>query len=195
MSKLIFYSSELAQWQALVSEASLNLSQASLSQELESYLVFLLMRFAARPDVTDTALGMDYLESQDLHPREKQQNLRDVGDKCLLFAGLFPQLAERRRIKLSYYVNLGRVAYANLSSMRTEVLSDLFAKLSHEFVHLVDILHSIRDLNTKTQSLDLLEAQAFFQDTQSQHALSLLKKKIADLSPWNLFQADNSLKH
>ena len=62
------------------------------------YLVFLLMRFADKPHCTARIMAEDFLGSQLLHGEQRADSLREVGDHCLLFSGLFPELAERRLV-------------------------------------------------------------------------------------------------
>ena len=60
MAQLILEPTSTAQWHALVSEAEA-VAERQLDETLESYLVFLLMRFASRPDLASRALAIDYL--------------------------------------------------------------------------------------------------------------------------------------
>jgi len=188
---LILHPTALSQWQALVNEAEHH-SSIQLSEELESYLVFLLMRFSEQSDFVHSILGMEFLESLKKLKLARQESLRDVGDKCLLLAGLFPGNARRRRVRISYYVNLGQSAYDSLSETYLNQFSNLFASLSDHFVGLMDILHTLRELTSEQSVLDLLQAEELWQDTQSKHALSVLRKKTkgffmvsaASREPW-----------
>lgn len=145
MESLILHPTATAQWQALVEEAE-QASSIYLSEELESYLVFLLMRFAENPMVAQSIMATDFLESFHQLKLLKQEGLRDVGDKCLLFSGLFPGTACRRRVRISYYVKLGQTAYLSLSTSYFNKLSELFASLGDQFVGLMDILQTMRDI-------------------------------------------------
>lgn len=182
LDKLILKPSSTAQWQALVIEAS-HQRQINLGEELESYLVFLLMRFTEAPDVIQKIVCQELLESAHLSKTLKKQTLRDVGDACLLFSGLFPGLARRRLVRISYYVSLGRTAYLELaepSTQQTDPLSKLFSALHHQFVPLMDILQTMRELNNDDCSLDALQAEEVWSDTGSQHALEILQKKCSN---------------
>jgi len=53
MDKIVTYSTSTTQWQTLVTEASQACS-ITLSEDLESYLVFLLMRFTDSPQIAPT---------------------------------------------------------------------------------------------------------------------------------------------
>jgi hypothetical protein len=63
--------------------------------------------------------------------------LRDVGDQCLLVAGVFPHQAERRMVRLSYFVALGQSAYEQLSRFLGRSTAQLYGELSSTFVSLM----------------------------------------------------------
>ena len=90
-----------AQWHSLVHEAQGSCDRP-LTEPLESYLVFLLMRFSRRSDVAARAMALAYLEAAQLGGHDASLRLRDVGDQCLLVSGLFPQRARRRRVRVSW---------------------------------------------------------------------------------------------
>jgi len=175
METLILHPTATAQWQALVDEAE-RLSSIQLSEELESYVVFLLMRFSEHPEMVGNIIATEFLENL-THLKQTQEGLREVGDKCLLYAGLFPGNARRRRVRISYYVNLGQSAYGSLSESYINSFSKLFASLSNHFVGIMDIMHAMRELTKNEFSLDLLQAEELWSDTHSKHALQVLKSK------------------
>ncbi len=174
MDNLVLEPTSLAQWHALVKEAR-RASAVSLSEELETYLIFLLMRFTNHPEMASSILALDFLQNIQNIKTENQHIIREVGDKCLLYSGLFPGRAKRQRVQISYYVELGRRSYFALSSSRKNALSQLFANLSDHFVGLMDVLHSMRHLDSSAYALDLLEAEDLWHATQSEHALKVLK--------------------
>lgn len=157
-------------WQDIIQEA-LDKRNHSITEDLESYLVFLLMRFTKDTNLANSVLAFEYLESQALSGNAKQEQLRDVGDKCLLFGGFYPEQAHKRLVSLEYFVNLGRGAYNQIadqncsrtynSSLKINSnniennLNDLFYKLAQNFVNLLDVLHQIKTLdNSNNNFLD-----------------------------------------
>lgn len=172
---LILQSSALAQWHALVAEARQS-SSIALSEDLESYLVFLLMRFTKDPNIVHNTLALEFLENVNKNRNENLQNLRNVGDKCLLFSGFFPGKTKHCRVKISYYVTLGQMAYSSISESHRYQLSSLFGKLSEHFVGLMDILHYIRELTPNNYHLDLIESTELWQEVKSEHALKKLRR-------------------
>jgi hypothetical protein len=86
MSDLLLEPTSTAQWRQLVTDAQSS-AQQRLDEELESYLVFLLLRFTHAPQVVQSIVALDYLESQLAHGKVRHERLREVGDRCLLFSG------------------------------------------------------------------------------------------------------------
>lgn len=168
MRRILDQPGNISHWQALVAEAE-TLAGVQLDEELESYLVFTLMRFLRRPEMTQRILALDFLEAfQQSHP-QRSETLRDVGDQCLLYSGLFPRRAERRRVRVSYYVRLGRSAYQNLADSLSKT-ADLFAHLAAEFIAAMDTLQAIRVLGQQTTGLLPAQAYELWQDTASRQA-------------------------
>jgi len=99
-----------------------------------------------------------------------------VGDQCLLFSGLFPRRAERRRVRVSYYVKLGRSAYQNLADSLSKT-ADLFTLLAEEFIAAMDTLQAIRVLGQQTTGLLPVQAYELWQDTASRQAYAELVRQ------------------
>jgi len=171
MTSLVLQPTDTAQWHALVAEAQ-QASQHHLDEPLESYLVFMLMRFAERPDLAARAMALEFLEAQ---PEGSQQpdRLRDVGDKCLLFSGLFPQLAEKRLVRVSYFVRLGRTAYHQLADLVDRETDRLYGQLADAFVPVMDVLQAMRGLSGEPV-LSPLAAAELWSDTGSRMACQTL---------------------
>jgi len=175
MPELVVRSSATEEWLSLVHEAEAA-AACPLDEEMQSYLVFLLMRFTEKPELAASVLTVEYLHSMQAKGRIGHEQLRDVGDKCLLYSGLFPRRAERRRVKISYFVNLGRSAYQHLSEQMGHSAATLYHRLADTFVSLTDILQTMRALGARTDQLDALQAFELWRDTGSRHALHILHK-------------------
>lgn len=171
MSSLILHPTTTAQWYAIVNEAQASCA-ITLQADLESYLVFLLQRFTDKPDIAASVLGLDFLASCQQDANHHQQ-LKDVGDKCLLVAGLFPGRAIKRRVKLSYFVKLGQTAYSTLSNYVVHQ-EELFNQLCYEFPKLLDVLLAMRE--SSLASVDLLQSLELWHDTGSQMAWKRLRQ-------------------
>ena len=172
MRSILHDSSLSTQWLALVKEAQASLL-INLEEELENYLVFLLIRFMNKPEIINQNISLNFLNCY--HPGQQhyqqQQQLQAVGDQCLLFSGLFPKRSQRRGIKLSYIVKLGQIAYENLA-----FINPLYHHLSLKFTLLMDTLLALR--GDKSPSIDLSQAFDLFRNTHSQYAHQLLKLSL-----------------
>jgi hypothetical protein len=143
MKSLILHPTDISQWHALVNEAQAS-TRLILNESTESYLVFLLMRFSQSTKLIESVVALDFLES--VHkPRNLQRDLlRDVGDKSLLFCGLFPGIAEKRHVSLSYFSNMGQAAYLTVGELQESQSADLYFQLSANFSTLQQILQAMR---------------------------------------------------
>ncbi len=168
MQNIVTYPTSLAQWQALISEATVG-AHIRLNEDLESYLVFLLMRFSTKPEIAQSVLAIDFLSAFDDNVADRSGQLQQVGDKCLLLAGLFPGRAERKHVRISYFIHLGRSAYSSLSYVSTPSWAGLFNDLSAAFVPLTDVLLTARSLN-QVPALTPLQAEELYSDTKSSAA-------------------------
>lgn len=175
MKGLVTLPTATAQWYELVNEAE-SMAACRLVEELESYLVFLLMRFSRQPDLAASVLALDYLNGVLTAGSLQQERLRDVGDHCLLFSGLFPYQAERRQVRISYFVDMGRNAYQQLSHSLASSSADLYAHLSQDFISLMDVLLAVRKLGSSGPCLDPLPAYELWADTGSRVAYSTLRE-------------------
>ncbi len=153
MEKLILHPTEMSQWHALVNEAQAS-TRLILDENTESYLVFLLMRFTQGAKLIESVIAMDFLESMHKNTNQQRELLRDVGDKSLLFCGLFPGIAERRHLKLSYFAAMGQAAYASVGELQSTQLGDLYFQLSAQFFNLQQILRAMRGGYLNSTRLD-----------------------------------------
>jgi hypothetical protein len=144
---LILEQTEVAQWHSLIREAEEQCS-CHLDESMESYLVFTLMRFMKDQDLATQAVALDYLQSHGLPRSLRIEQLRDIGDQCLLLSGLYPQRAEKRLVRVSYYVNVGRSAYHHISDNVQQSVAELYRQLAEAFVVLMDLLQAIREFSS-----------------------------------------------
>ena len=175
MAELVIHTSATAEWLSLVNEAE-SAAELHLDEEIQSYLVFLLMRFTEKPELAASVLAVEYLQSMHSSGRIGHDQLRNVGDKCLLYSGLFPERAERCRVKISYFVDLGRSAYHQLSDRMEHSAAAMFLHLADTFVSLMDVLQTMRALGTPTKQLSPFHAFELWRDTGSQVALRTLRQ-------------------
>lgn len=168
-----------AEWYALVQSAR-EACGAPLEEPVEAYLVFMLMRFSERADLGQHALALDYLVGlQD--PADRRKRLRDTGDECLIVCGLFPQRAQRKRVPVRYFVDLGRGAYETLADHGEASEVTPFDVLAARFITLMAVLQAMRPVD-HPQSPSPLEAANMAEQTGSRAAWNRLHPN-ATLTP------------
>lgn len=143
MNTLILHPTDMSQWHALVYEAQAN-TQIVLPENSESYLVFLLMRFAQTTQLMESVIALDFLEAMSVSGRRRVELLQDVGDKSLLLCGLFPGIASKRRVGLEYFLDIGQAAYLTISELNHTQSADLYSQLSDQFRNMQLILQAMR---------------------------------------------------
>jgi len=134
-----------ALWHDLLREAEAR-GRAPLDEELEAYLVFLLMRHLRDGELGGRVLALDLLQGLHAHGSQRGEDLRTVGDRCLLIAGLYPEQAQQRLVSLDYFIGLGAHAYAELAHAARAALGALYARLAGAFARLVRVLVELRRL-------------------------------------------------
>lgn len=149
-------------WRDLIQGAETR-SAIHLSPVYENYLAQLVCRFATQPDISRKIMALEWVTAA---KSREAAHLLQVGDECLLLAGLFPQWLTHRSLNLNYFIQLGQTAYGAVSQ-RTQ---DLYAGLSRQFVVLTDVLFYVRE----TAVLTPYEAYARATDIGSAHALQVL---------------------
>jgi len=142
--KILTESTPLALWYEAVQAAQSD-CQIILKPDLESYLVFMLMRHVQNKEFLREIMAIKFMEGMQYPTQHRDPTLQKVGDQCLLISGFFPAYAEERKVKIRYYIELGRVCYEIIS--RKE--NDIFSLLSRQFVILMDVLQSFRLSNGK----------------------------------------------
>lgn len=153
-------------WQDTIKHAE-SRSAILLPDDLEFYLISLLIRYTSKPAFAEQVLATLFLEALQLRVQERNISMQHVGDACLLLAGLFPHIAAKRQVKIRYFVDLGRSAYGTIS----HTANDLYSGLSLQFVGLMDVLQAIPNEPT----LLPLEAYEQWREVGSQYALQTLR--------------------
>lgn len=169
--KILLNSTPIALWYDIIHDAESSCA-VMLQEELESYLVFLLIRYTNKPEIVKQIIATEFLKSVKLEHNHRDVALQEVGDKCLLFSGLFPNMAAKRFVKIGYFVNIGQAAYETISKKQ----NDVYSLLSKKFVDLMDILQSVRGYSEQHPDLLPLQAYELWNETGSQRALSVLKQ-------------------
>lgn len=135
-----------------------------LPELVESYLVFMLQRHQGDAVLGNRVMALDWLGGQELAGCERADALRDVGDRCLLIAGLFPRLAGRRNVQPGYYAALGQAAYGEVAVVARAGYAELFARLAQAFAAMLRVLGSLCATPELHVALPLVSAPSWERD-------------------------------
>jgi len=187
-----------AQWHNLITDAQTE-NGIQLNENIESYLINTLIYYTQRPEIAARIFAIDYMRALHQQGQTRSMQLRELADQCLLYAGLFPQHAKRHNVKASYYVDIGRSAYSDISNNNHQ-LSSIFADLSDNFVKLMDTLlaiHDIDDIDSTNYILDPKHALQTWQQTKSQQALRMFQQQVksSNIVDFNTAQIVSDIKH
>jgi hypothetical protein len=130
-------------WQALIRDAAVG-SGIALDEQEECYLGFVLIRHQRDAQFAAHTLALDWLHAQEHSGATRADALRDVGDRCLLVAGLYPHLAARRRVTPEYFEHLGEHAYAGVAAATRAGYASLFRQLARAVHRLAGVLRDAR---------------------------------------------------
>lgn len=180
MGVIITDKTATAMWQKLVHNAS-EVCHQDLDEELESYLVFLLMRHLGDTSLATQAIAPSYLQGMQAQGQSGLNQLQAVADQCLLFSGLYPLRSRRRLVKAQYYVDMGRSAYLQIAERVKQVYVELYENLSRHFVEMMDILQALR-CSKQHAELDSLLLLENWHESQSQFARQLLEQRFEQAS-------------
>lgn len=133
---------QLALWQELVRDGEQH-AGVELGESVQSYLVFVLMRYLRDGALAAHVLALDWLAAAEHTGHARADALRDVGDRCLLIAGRYPRLAERRHVSADYFSNLGCGAYHGVAESARDGYAALFAELACAFGSMVRVLDAL----------------------------------------------------
>lgn len=151
MDGLIITDSNVSIWSSLVNEAAAA-SALTLNEEMESYLVFLLMRYSANTDFIGRPVSIDYMRGLLERHSTKFECMRDVGDRCLMYGGYFSDCAVHRMVNKSYYVDIGVSAYSAIAGQSSLETCMMYGRLSNAFVLLKNVLETVSSMNSRADS-------------------------------------------
>lgn len=169
--QILHNSTTAALWHDIVHDAEIQ-CDVHLEEEFESYLVFLMIRYTTKPEIVKQIIATEFLMGMESKARLKHHILQEVGDKCLIFTGLFPKIAQKRHVQMGYFIKLGQSSYATISKSK----NDLYEGLAKQFVSLMDVLQTMRIYSKQYPDLLPLEAYELWSETGSRRGLNVLKQ-------------------
>lgn len=136
-------------WYQSLLEAK-NLTKVDTSDELDSYIILLLLSSDHNVLLSKDPLGVLYLKSQQAF-NNNTSLLRNVADSCLILSGFYPENAIARNVSPDYFANIGVASYFQLSEVcfQNGRGASLYCSLACSYYELVKILFCIRLLSDK----------------------------------------------
>ena len=128
-------------WYDLLVEAQKETS-IFLPPSLEHYVSLLLKHYLSRLDFFEEPIGIELLAcATKTVPLIQYQ---DVGDRCLIISGLFPDLVVRKNVSQGYLKKIGKSAYYQVSLQSDKTIQPLFFHLYTQFEEISTILGHFR---------------------------------------------------
>lgn len=130
-------------------------AQQKLSEDLQGYLVFTLVRFLHGKDPFEVTLAIEFLRAETMERgRQKEETLARLGDTTIILDGLFPERANKLTVSRSYFRDIGTSAFSDLAEMlrlrKALALSKWYARIGEEFPRLTEVLRATRQANDPT---------------------------------------------
>ena len=167
---------EVAGWRALLTEAQ-HVARVYLAPEVEDYLLRLLYQAVGQAGDTIETDPQAFVERMARWRATAPHELLAVGDESLIFAGLFPEQAIREGIPITYFVQVGVNAYREFAATQREAAAGItYTTLANQFVDLLDVLHTLRELQQDTPCIDPLNAYQLWHEVGSSHAWQVLRQ-------------------
>lgn len=141
-------------------EAALKEAPTDITDETQVYLVHLLNQFSHSEQAFAGTGYKEQITVADLFERannadNKSESLRiykHLGDISLYLLGFFKEERANKIVSLTYYNDMGAIAYANAASIsRSQLISSahLFNELSVKFSDLVALLEAVADYKSQ----------------------------------------------
>lgn len=166
------HTAESAVWHALMTKSQL-VSKIQLPHPVDVYLSDLVIRtMQARAVAGEQAY-------ETLIACSEQNDLHQLGDECLVLAGLMPERAIQEEIPVSYFVN---VAYRAYSQLGDDCGERIYTALAENLIDCIDVLHTLRELEVGGSCIDPLNAFELWEETGSRHAWQCLGR-LTDALP------------
>ena len=95
--------------------------------------------------IKNKSLGQKLLESELLREAAKARELKDIGDTSLVVCSIFEESFNPKIIDVTYYVDLGKIAYGKLNNLVPEAfdMEDFYLSLSEQVDKLIQIMKSV----------------------------------------------------
>jgi len=159
---------------------ALDRERVTVSQDAVAYVVFLLADLQRSRCHPDDVLAEDYARAFASRRAPQAVVLRSVGDRALLFSGLWWERERSRHggPQVRYHMDLGRAAYRTVGGVP-------FAELADRFGGVVDALMRLASTHLLTSDPGLLRLYDLWSETHSTRAARMLAEQGMFVSAGN----------
>ena len=138
---MILHDRSSQMWTTLIREAQ-HKANLPLEPLVEFYLVSTLDDYVSRPDAFNQSIVLGYLEASE-PPDSSYLRMQELGDVCLLMAGLYNDNVRYRGLATGMYDEVGQSAYHHVSQWsysQSRERARLFCELSSNFTRMRRVL-------------------------------------------------------
>lgn len=86
-------------------------------------------------------MGIEYLRSFKSRPR--LEDIREIGDTCLVLTGVFREFIRKRGVSTSYYIDIGKGSYRYAGHLAQKPINKVFTELERNFEDIAAILYNV----------------------------------------------------
>lgn len=184
LNKIVVHQNLIEFFKDLVKGAIRN-QNVDADEMAEFYLVQLLadfqkserMRSRCPQTGHDEPLALTYLRALNSKPGEKENLLRNLGDRSLYLSGFFSEHLQNTIVGLKYYTSMGGQAYDRVARSfenNNQELSELFHDLAKNFIQFVDILSEVSEAAGIHRDQDILRLYEKWLQTGSERTAKFL---------------------
>ncbi len=132
-----------------------------------------------------------YMEAQNADHSTKVEMLKRLGDRTLYISGFFSESFSRKIVDVDYYVEMGEVAYAQLSTVtKQDTLSRIYSVFSKRFIEFADVLTYVSQSASIQSNHDVLQLYDRYLKTGSE----LARERLHDLGVTTIPRFDQHKK-
>lgn len=139
--------------------AAIAKTNIKLTEECESYLVFLMAEHFDDPNIGyDSPVAVDWMTAKSMsNGTEKLLKLKKIGDTCLLISSISPFIYNRAGLGPDYFATIGQDCYLTRSQIGTH---DPWYALYTHFLEMRDVFEAalLKRKYTQVQLVDLADA-------------------------------------
>ena len=137
---MYLHSNSQAQWYHALCDLQ-HETDTVLPLEIEYYLTHVLINSTTQISLIDSLVGEDFLEN--LHQCTGKNQWPELGNKCLIITGVFPQWANHRCRSKNYVAQMGKLAYQQAALIHFGAQKKIYEHLSEHFDDLSSFLNKL----------------------------------------------------